>query len=311
MQMQIDLKADTSLSSGNKDYWSALGVVRMGRPNWDTRLGPSDGGRNGLTGMGASFAPTFEERGRWVRLASVPDRYDGRFTAEFAHPLLVRCAVQYAPHHGAAGPRFRQEFVITPDGIFSKLTRTGGTEPWGVTLPLLENDGAPLDVSFEKSPGVACTRYQRHGDEQNFIVLGPNVRLTPEPTVRSTYGDLRPIRVTVPGVAANVFVYPRKGDDPTAEQVRDSLRATESGFTSVLGAVAGNLYIGRTAAGGFGDRMAIRGEGPPDAVFGKPCGFILQLDGGKITAVETDRDVQATVGGRTVELRAYSPVTIN
>ena len=117
MQMQMDLKADTSLSSGNKDYWSALGVVRLGRVGWDTRLGPSDGARSGTTGLGASFAPTFEEGGRWVRLASVPDRYEGRFIAQFAHPLLVRCAVEYAPRRGAGGPCFRHEFVLTPDGV--------------------------------------------------------------------------------------------------------------------------------------------------------------------------------------------------
>ena len=39
LQMQMDLRADTSLSSGNKDYWSALGVVRIGRVGWDTRWG--------------------------------------------------------------------------------------------------------------------------------------------------------------------------------------------------------------------------------------------------------------------------------
>ena len=311
LQMQIDLKGDTSLSSGNKDYWSALGIVRLGRTDWDTRLGPSDGGRNGGTGLGASFAPTFEEKGQWVRLASLPDRYEGRFTAQFVHPLLVRCSVEYAPRRGASGPCFRHELLLTPDGVLCTLTRTSGGEPWGVTLPLLENDGTPLEVSFQGPAAIARTRYPGRDDEQNFIVLGGNPRLSPEPIVRSTYGDLRPVRATVGETHNRVFVYPRSANDPAADQVRDSLRVTSSGFTSVLGTVAGDLYIGRTAAGGFGDRIDLNRDGQPDATFSEPCGFLLQRKGGKIIAVETDRDVQASIKGRKLSLHAFSPATID
>lgn len=311
MQMQIDLKGDTSLSSGNQDYWSALGIVRLGRMNWDTRLGPSDGGRNGSSGLGASFAPTFQEKGQWVRLASVPDRYEGRFTVQFVHPLLVRCAVEYAPRRGFSGPCFRHELVLTPDGVLCTLTRISGREPWGVTLPLLENDGTPLEVSFQSPAAIARTRYPGRDDQQNFIVLGGNVRLAPEPTVRSTYGDLRPVRATVGETATRIFVYPRSANDPAADQVRDSLRVTSSGFTSILGTVAGDLYIGRTAAGGFGDRIDLNRDGQADATFSEPCGFILQRNGGKIIAVETDRIVRATIKGRKLSLHAFSPVTID
>ena len=48
--------------------------------------------------------------------------------------------VKYAPRRGDAGPRFRHELVLTPDGVLCTLTRTGGTERWGVTLPLPEDD---------------------------------------------------------------------------------------------------------------------------------------------------------------------------
>ncbi len=107
-------------------------------------------------------------------------------------------------------------------------------------------------------------------------------------------------------LALTIFVYPRGPEDPAAQRVHDSLRVTSSGFSSALGTVSGNVYVGRTAAGGVGDRLDLDGKGRQDATFSKPCGFILQLAGGKITAVETDRDVRATIPGQTVDLRAYS-----
>ena len=270
-------------------------MVRLGRVNWDTRLGPSDGGRNGSTGRGVSFAPTFEENGQWIRLASIPDRYQGRFTVQFAHPLLVRCAVEYVPRRGAAGPRFSHEFVLTPDGVLCTLTRTGGTEPWGVTLPLLENERRPLNVSLANHPVIASTRYPGQSDEQNFLVMGEDVNLASEPTVRSTYGDIRPSGLRPAGPRSASSSYSRDREDASAKRVHDSLRVTESGFTSLLGTFDGSLYVGRSAAGGFGDHISMRRDGQPDASLSEPCGFILQLRSGKITAVETDRDVHATI----------------
>ena len=158
---------------------------------------------------------------------------------------------------------------------------------------------------------LPSTRYPGRADEQNFIVLGKDVALTPEAAVRSTYGDLRPVRAVADGPALAVFVYPRGREDPAAERVHDSLRVTSSGFSSALGTVTGNLYVGRTAAGGVGDRIDLDGDGRPDAIFSETCGFILQLAAGKITAVETDRNVGATIQGRSVNLRAYSPVVVS
>ena len=153
MQMQMDLRADTSLSSGNKDYSSALGVVRSavwagtrvwGRPTAHAAARPG--------WARASRRPSRRAAGGSAWPAS-PDRYEGRFSVQFADPLLVRCAVDYAPRRGAGGPCFRHEFVLTPDGVLSTLTRTSGTGRWGVTLPLLENDGAPLEMAVQAPAG--------------------------------------------------------------------------------------------------------------------------------------------------------------
>jgi hypothetical protein len=306
LQVQIDLRADTQLSSQNPDYWCALGVVRLGRAGWDTRLGPSDGGRNGGSGLGASFAPTFWADGHWQRLASLPQRYEGHFSVQSVHPLLVRCAVDWRPRGRQAGPSFRQELTLTPDGLLCTARRTAGDAPWGLTLPLLTDDGRPLVTSV--ADRLATTRYADGGDEQAFIAVDPAAALVAdEPTVRSTYGDLRPVRLAAVGETAAVFVYPRSPGDPSAAAVRDGLRLTPTGFTSPLGTVDGDLCYGRGAAGGHGQRVALAGG---DVSFSQPCGFIVQHAGGRPTAVEADREVEVTAGGRPLTLRAYVPQTL-
>jgi len=190
--LQIDLKADTALSNGNADYWSTLGVVRIGRPGWDTRLGPSDGGRAGKSGLGTSLCPAFEGNGKQFALASIPDRYHGRFSVEFVHPLLVRCNVDYTPIKPQDGPSFRQSFVLTPDGVLTTLQRTAGTQPFSLVAPLLSNDGQPLEIGA--ADRIAFSRYTAQGDEQNFIALNRDATLTREAPVRSTFGDLTPVQ---------------------------------------------------------------------------------------------------------------------
>src|SRR5262249_14748914 len=143
MMLQVNTRGEPSnpyIGSGppgNETYDSTtpLGVVRFGRGQWDTRLGPGDGWQTYDPREGVSFAPTFLEGGSWTRLASLPDRYHGSFSVEFTHPLLVRAAVDYT----GAGPSFRNEFIITPDGIVSVTTGAGGA--WGMTVPLNAFDG--------------------------------------------------------------------------------------------------------------------------------------------------------------------------
>jgi hypothetical protein len=307
MQLQLNTRGDTHIENGN--WWTPLGVVRFGRVNWDTRLGPSDGAWNGVSGV--SFAPTFQQSGKWIRLASVPDRYQGTFSVLFTHPLLGRVAVDYMPKRGQRGPSFHNEFVITPDGILSTVSRTAGSGSWGMTWPLLEYDGRDWLVRADCG-NISRTRYSGGTDEQNFIALNSGSVLdSSDGTVRSTYGDLRPVRVTISGAEQRTFIYPRSTGDPTAEAVRDSFQYTSNTqLSSVLGRVQGTLYVGRTSAGGVGDRLDVSGSGTPDVTFSAPCGFVLQLQNGVVTAVETDRDVTGIVQGRSVTLTAFMPLVL-
>jgi hypothetical protein len=134
--------------------------------------------------------------------------------------------------------------------------------------------------------------------------------VTPEAPLRSTFGDLRPLRVLMAGAANRTFIYPTGPGDPGPESVRRSFLVTANGFRSVLGRVSGSVYVGRASAGGVGAEVDLDGDGKPDARFSRECGFLLQLEHGKVTAVETDRAVTAEVQGRRLTLGAHSPVVL-
>ncbi len=291
-QMQANLRGQLTATHAN--FWTPLGVVRFARSGWDTRLGPSDGALTAAGGV--SFAPTFSENGRWLRMGDLSARYEGAWSVGFVHPLLVRCAIDYRPKRGQNGPSFRNEFTLTPDGILSEVTKTSPqTVPWGVTWPLLENDGAPLVLSVNDR--IASVKYTGATDQQNFIALDAGSTLTSESPLRGSYGDLRPIRVTVPGSRNRTFIYPRSDGDPEAAAV----------LRRLPGRVSGTLYVGPTAAGGFGDKIDLDGDGAPDATFTENCGFLLQLRNGRAVAVEADRALRADIQGRKVALERYVP----
>jgi hypothetical protein len=308
MAMEIDLRGATGLVYNH--YWTALGVVRLGRPGWDTRLGPSDGVRESSSGTGISFAPTWQELGTWLRLASVPERYRGTFTTTFAHPLLTRCKVIWQPVSGQSGPTFTQLFTITPDGILSRVTQTGASAGWGMTYPILQNDGAtPLIQSVSSAHRIARVSFPGGTDVENFILLNTaGVAMSPGTPLRSSYGFLTPVQASTTDDQHCTFIYPEGAGDPSAEAVRDSFRITGDGFISVLGRVEGMLYVGRTSAGGFGTGMDLTGKGVPDLTFSASCGFLLQLKDGVVTALETDRPVTASIKGKSVQLEAFSPL---
>ena len=268
MQLQFNLREQQSETHGN--WWTPLGVVRVGRPGWDTRLGPADGA---LTKNG--------------RVSLVPEGATGpaEWTADFVSPLLVRCSVRYA--NGA-----EHRFVITPDAVLTTSNRP-------VMLPVLENDGRPLVVSALGR--VVKTAYTADGDEQSFLAIEGSTTRGREP-MRSTYGDLRPFTATGP-----VLIYPRNASDPSAEAVLKSFRRTETGFATVLGRVEGDVYIGRTAAGGRGKSVDLDGDGKPDVVFDRECTFVLQLQSGTVVAAEADQDVSATADGKRIALKAWTP----
>jgi hypothetical protein len=305
MYMQANLRGQEAATSGNR--WTPLGVVRFARPRWDTRLGPSDGALTDAGGV--TFAPEFFENGHWLRLADLSSRYRGVWSVQFVHPLLVRCAIDYSPRPDFTGPSFRDEFTLTPDGVLSVVTKTsGGDSPWAVTWPVLENDGTPLERSSRN--GIQSVRYPGGSDEENFIAVGPLPKFSEEPLMRSTYGDLRPVRVGVSGADSATFVYPRTADDPSAEAVGKSFSVHGHDFSSVLGNVTGTVYTGRTSAGGVGRTVDLDGDGKPDVTFSEECGFVLRLRNGQVIAAEADRDVSAVIGGKKIALKRYTPVQV-
>ena len=304
MQMQANLRGQIGESSGNR--WTPLGVVRFARAGWDTRLGPSDGALTAEGGV--SFAPAFIENGKWMRMADLSARYNAQWSVSFVHPSLVRCAITYAPITGQQGPVFLNEFTITPDGVLSTVKKiSGGLGKWGVTWPMLENDGRPLTRKLEAHS--ATVSYEGGKDRESFIALHDRPSITVEPRpLRSTYGDLRPVHMTAADPENRTFVYPHSVGDPEAEDLQDSFRFTPGGFASAIARVDGNIYVGRTSAGGVGKRLVLSGGQNPAEEFERECGFLLQLRNGKVTAVEVDRDTRATIQSRGVSLRAFVPL---
>jgi hypothetical protein len=306
LQVQVNLRGQVSESSGN--YWTPLGVVRFARGEWDTRLGPSDGALTANSGL--TFGPAFVENGKWLRMAELSRRYEASFSASFVHPTLVRCAVEYRPKRGFEGPVFHEDLIITPDGVLSTTRKipSGGIR-WGITWPLLANDGAPLEVTI--SARFAETRFKGNTDRESFLAIGPHVNLNgSSTTVRSTYGDLQPVLQTTDAMSNQTFIYPNNNNQPSSLVVTKSFRLSEDGFISVLGRVSGNVYVGRTVAGGEGVSASIRSRGKPDVKFSNSCRFVLQLHHGRVIAAEVDRHVYANIQGTHVELEPYAPLAL-
>ncbi|MBN1515788.1 hypothetical protein JXA32_04390 [Candidatus Sumerlaeota bacterium] len=146
-------------------------------------------------------------------------------------------------------------------------------------------------------------------DQQNFIALQLSHQLDANsPSVRGGYGDFRPVRVTDSNRGTvETFVYPRNAGDPDAESVRASFKRDGLNFSSVLGRVEGALYVGRTSAGGVGDSIDLDNDGQADVTFDQPCAFILQLNNGKVSAIETDQAVTADINGEKLRLDPFTP----
>lgn len=150
---------------------------------------------------------------------------------------------------------------------------------------------------------------QPEPDQQNFICLDPAPALDASTPVRRTaYGDQRPVRVTNGDSPIATFVYPRSAGDPTAEDVRSSFVRSGTNFTSVLGAVTGNLYLGRTAAGGEGVAVDVNADGTDEVSFSGTCAFVLQLTNHQPGALEVDRFITASFAGQQVKLAPYTPI---
>lgn len=322
MQIQANLRG-ADVPKYNKS-WSPLGVIRFSRVNWDSRLGPSDGEHdrqagtpvtyssganetadNYRTGSGITFGPTWQERGQWVRIADLHKHYRGTPEVHFVHPLLVRFSITYSYITGRGGPYFIQEFTVTPDGVFTTL-RSPQNDPFALTVPLLENDGRPLVTDIGNQ--ILRTSYSDDGDEQTFLLLNKeNIVSADDPSILSTYGYLKPVRVQSGSGKNSVFIYPRNSADPTAEDVLKSFQVYDNGFSSDLGSVNGLLYRGRTSAGGYGSGIDLDDDGSADITFSEACNFILQLSDENITAVEADKRVSVTVDNKQFTIEALSP----
>jgi hypothetical protein len=306
MQVQLNLRGQKEKSSGN--YWTPLGMVRFAHAGWDSRMGPSDGALTEAGGV--SFAPEFLEDGQWLRLASLSSRYRAFWKTEFVHPALVRGVMEYRPLPGSQGPAFESRVWITPDGVYIKTRKTSrDAVPWAVTWPLLQNDGRPLDVRV--SEGIASTSFVGSGDIESFLAVGVEPRLTRDgPPLRSTFGDLLPLRVQSTDGVDRTFVYPHNSGQPAAERVRSGFRPTADGFKSDLGTVHGDIYVGRTVAGGMGREIVLPPANGNHIQFNLTCGFLFQLSNGAPVMVETDRDVVLTTKGRRIRVPAHQPTRL-
>ena len=182
------------------------------------------------------------------------------------------------PKPGQIGPTFKDELIITPDGVLS--TVSGSTPDFGVTWPLLENNGRPLQTSI--SSKIATTALVTGADEQSFIALQPTASIAPnEASIRSAYGDLRPLRLTTGAGTVETFIYPRNPKDPLSGGGPDQLRPQRRRLCQRAGPRAGTLYVGRTSAGGVGSSIDLDGNGTTDVTFSASCGFVLQLRQGR------------------------------
>lgn len=323
MQVFINLRGAT-VPKYNK-YWTPLGGVRFSKINWDDRLGPSDGEKKyidkdspefsskigeGIDQVfpksGLTFGPTWIEKGKWIRIADKAVHCRGDVVTEFVHPLLVKFRVTYSFITGHKTPYFHQEFIVTPDGVMTYLSSPQKI-PFGLTVPLLSNDGTSLETNI--SDGIASTGYPGAGDTQNFIGLNQDVVVTQDgKELRSTYGDLLPVKFQSNDKQQILFIYPKSKEDPKAQDVKTSFSLSENGFSSILGKVEGTMYIGRNSAGGYGKSLDLDEDGKSELSFSKPCGFIAQLKNGKIVAVETDAEVTMTLYGKTRTVKPYEPI---
>ncbi len=306
LQMEFNLRGETKETNDN--WWTPLGVVRIARASWDTRLGPSDGAQTASDA--ASIAPEMKQNGIWVRLPAFPEVYEATWSVQTVNPAIVRCTLEYRPTTGQAGPSFRDRFVITPDGVLSTVEKiSSGAASWGVTWPLLIDDGRPLHTRI--SGRITETSYVPGGDTESFLAIDRDGTLDAgAKPVRSTFGDLLPIRMNTPGGTSHTFVYPHNAGQPDAATVLKSFRLNARGFESVLGRVDGDVYISPTFAGGNGREVDVNGDGTADVRFDRECGFVLQIGDGRVTEIEVDRPVTVRLRGRDYRPSAYVPLSI-
>ena len=83
--VQLALNGSTSVNNGQ--VWTAVGINRIGRVSWETRLGPEDGAWSSI-GNGANFGPTWITRAA-DRLGRASPRIHRRVAATSRRPLPI------------------------------------------------------------------------------------------------------------------------------------------------------------------------------------------------------------------------------
>ncbi len=318
MHLQANLRGDTVPKYGR--YWSPLGIVRFSRVGWDSRLGPSDGIYDAELERGITCGPTWKRGSHWVRLAEVAEHYRGTLNVQLEHPLLVRFEILWHSITGAGGPTFKHEFVVTPDGVLVTLT-SQNLDQFGLTLPLLENDGRPLTIRsgskvLSVEPPPENERQSPKRASQSWIVLSDSEQVSGGESSRSTYGFLKPVRLEADDGTVQVFVYPWKDGDVSPSEVSKSWTGDSRQFQSDAGRVEPTMYVGRTVAGGMAKELDIDADGRSELFFAEECSFVAQISKGRITAIEADRSVDVTltesgVASQLLHLDKYAPIEID
>ena len=225
----------------------------------------------------------------------------------FVHPALIRGTIEFHPLPGEIGPSIQSKIWITPEDIYIETTKISNDALlWGMTWPLLANDGNSLDV--ETKAAAAETKYLGSGDMEFFLAVGGNSSVVSDgDALRSTFGDIHPFRMEQPDGINRTFIYPHNANQLPTEDVQSSFRRTATGFTSDLGTVDGDIYVGQTVAGRGASALVLPGPKGAHLSFDHTCGFLVQIRNFTPTTIETDQNVTLRINGRTMALTAHMP----
>lgn len=302
MQVTASLRGQTSLCYGQK--WSQLGIGRVSRSNWDSRLGALSAS-DPVSGANVSLAPMIYENGKYTPMGMLCTRYQASFISSSVSPELTKCAIVYAPRSGQTGPTFTQLLTITPDGILMRVTSTA--TDFAVALPLLTNDGAALSTSIGST--VATTRYSAKGDSLSYIALDAGTTLTDKGTrIHGATGDYATLIARNPGQSVvSVFIRASKPGDVAPEQIRASYRTRKGDFSTIVGRTVGANYYAARVAGGTGATIDLNADGITDIVLSKSCNWSARLIKGNVALFETDTAITYTSRGKTYRIAAFMP----
>lgn len=301
VQVNGALRGQTTIA--NDQYWTQLGVTRISEAGWDSRLGNLSG-QDSVSKQAFSLAPAVSRNGTFVRMAELASQYNASFAAETTASELTRVAFRYVPKSTSSGlPTFTQTMTITSDGVL--MTISSSQANVAATLPLLVNDGTALSASVSST--LAASAYLTNSSSLNYFVTEAGSSIGDSGTVISgATGNYKPLVASRAGQSTmSVFIYTKKGTDPSAVAVQRSLAVKKYNYSSVLGRVAGTTHVGANGiAGGFGDRVDLDGDGLADVTFDKPVEWVISLRKGQPRFAEADDSVVYFHAGNSYGLRA-------